>query len=56
MQILREIARAEKEYQSCKKAIDVGYSEEDCSNNWGEYVNCSKSMDKVRAKLSWLTD
>jgi hypothetical protein len=54
VQILREVAKAEKEYLSCKRTIDESYSEEDCSYNWKEYINCSSRMTTVRTKLQWL--
>jgi hypothetical protein len=54
VQILREVAKAEKEYLSCKRTIDESYSEEDCSYNWKEYINCSSRMTTVQTKLQWL--
>jgi hypothetical protein len=39
VQILREVAKAEKEYLSCKRISDESYSEEDCSYNLKECIN-----------------
>jgi hypothetical protein len=53
---LREVAKAEKEHLSCKRTINESYSEEDCSYNWKEYINCSSRMTTVRSKLQRLTE
>jgi len=41
---------------ACKEAIDQNYSESDCKQNWEEYTNCSKKMEKMRFKLERLTE
>lgn len=55
-QINREVTKAEKQYLACKAVIDQSYSENDCKQNWEEYTNCSKKMEKMRFKLERLNE
>lgn len=54
--ILREVAKAEKEYLSCKNSIEQSYSVKDCEANWNQYQNCSTKMDLVSSKIKRLSD